>query len=112
MTSRNPPEQLPIASSSTPRPAKFLDFGAWAMSVALSFNIFLYVRRLITTQPKELRLLTFIWAKILAVEKSCQAELAKDKLASNFSSSSLSNMRNSHSTSALTSITSRATAVV
>ena len=35
--------------------------------------------KLITTQPKELRrLLTFIWAKILAVDKSCQAELAKD----------------------------------
>lgn len=59
--------------------AKFLDFGAWAVSAALSVGIFPYVLKLITTQPKELRpLLTFIWAKILAVDKSCQAELAKD----------------------------------
>ena len=58
---------------------KFLDFGPWAVSAALSVGIFPYVLKLITTQPKELRtFLTFIWAKILAVDKSCQAELVKD----------------------------------
>lgn len=59
--------------------AKFIDMGPWAVSAALSVGIFPYVLKLLSTQPKELRsLLTFIWAKILAVDKSCQAELVKD----------------------------------
>lgn len=53
--------------------------GPWAVSAALSVGIFPYVLKLLSTQPKELRsLLTFIWAKILAVDRSCQAELVKD----------------------------------
>ena len=59
--------------------AKFIDLGAWAVSAALSVGIFPYVLKLLSTQPKELRpLLTFIWAKILAVDRSCQIELVKD----------------------------------
>jgi regulator-associated protein of mTOR len=89
VSSASAPEQLPIVLQillsqqhrlkALELLAKFLDFGPWAVSAALSVGIFPYVLKLITTQPKELRrLLTFIWAKILAVDKSCQAELAKD----------------------------------
>lgn len=87
--SQTPPEQLPIVLQvllsqqhrlkALELLGKFLDFGSWAVSAALSVGIFPYVLKLVTTQPKELRpLLTFIWAKILAVDKSCQTELVRD----------------------------------
>ena len=86
VNSHTPPEQLPVVLQvllsqqhrlkALELLGKFLDFGPWAISSALSVGIFPYVLKLLTTQPKELRpLLTFIWAKILAVDKSCQAEL-------------------------------------
>ncbi len=89
VNSHKPPEQLPVVLQvllsqqhrlkALELLGKFLDFGPWAVSAALSVGIFPYVLKLLTTQPKELRpLLTFIWAKILAVDKSCQAELIKD----------------------------------
>lgn len=89
VNSQTPPEQLPVVLQvllsqqhrlkALELLGKFLDFGPWAVSSALSVGIFPYVLKLLTTQPKELRpLLTFIWAKILAVDKSCQAELVKD----------------------------------
>ena len=89
VNSHTPPEQLPVVLQvllsqqhrlkALELLGKFLDFGPWAVSSALSVGIFPYVLKLLTTQPKELRpLLTFIWAKILAVDKSCQAELVKD----------------------------------
>lgn len=89
LNSQNPPEQLPVVLQvllsqqhrlkALELLGKFLDFGPWAVSAALSVGIFPYVVKLLTTQPKELRpLLTFIWAKILAVDKSCQCELVKD----------------------------------
>ncbi len=90
VNSQTPPEQLPVVLQvllsqqhrlkALELLGKFLDFGPWAVSSALSVGIFPYVLKLLTTQPKELRpLLTFIWAKILAVDKSCQVELVKDK---------------------------------
>ncbi len=89
VNSSKPPEQLPVVLQvllsqqhrlkALELLGKFLDFGAWAVASALSVGIFPYVLKLLTTQPKELRpLLTFIWAKILAVDKSCQVELVKD----------------------------------
>jgi regulator-associated protein of mTOR len=86
VNSHNPPEQLPVVLQvllsqqhrlkALELLGKFLDFGPWVISAALSVGIFPYVLKLITTQPRELRtLLTFIWAKILAVDKSCQTEL-------------------------------------
>lgn len=89
VNSHRPPEQLPVVLQvllsqqhrlkALELLGKFLDFGPWAVSAALSVGIFPYVLKLLTTQPKELRpLLTFIWAKILAVDKSCQTELIKD----------------------------------
>jgi regulator-associated protein of mTOR len=90
VNSNSPPEQLPIILQvllsqqhrikSLELLAKFIDFGTWAVSAALSVGIFPYVLKLLTTQPKELRpLLTFIWAKILAIDGSCQIELVKDR---------------------------------
>jgi regulator-associated protein of mTOR len=89
VNSRTPPEQLPIIlqvllsqqhrTKALELLCKFLDFGPWAVSAALSVGIFPYVLKLLTTQPRELRhLLTLIWAKILAVDRSCQTELVKD----------------------------------
>jgi regulatory associated protein of mTOR len=87
--SHSPPEQLPIILQvllsqqhrikAMELLAKFIDFGPWAVSAALSVGIFPYVLKLLYTNPKELRpLLTFIWAKIFAVDKTCQNELIKD----------------------------------
>ncbi|RNA24151.1 regulatory-associated of mTOR isoform X2, partial [Brachionus plicatilis] len=89
VSSERAPEQLPVVLQvllsqqhrlkALELLAKFIDLGAWAVSAALSVGIFPYVLKLLSTQPKELRpLLTFIWAKILAVDRSCQAELVKD----------------------------------
>ncbi|KAK5640922.1 hypothetical protein RI129_009469 [Pyrocoelia pectoralis] len=87
---RYPPEQLPIVLqvllSQVHRMralellGKFLDLGPWAVNLALSVGIFPYVLKLLQSCAKELRpLLVFIWAKILAVDNTCQADLVRDK---------------------------------
>uniref|UniRef100_A0A8C7WZR9 Regulatory-associated protein of mTOR n=1 Tax=Oryzias sinensis TaxID=183150 RepID=A0A8C7WZR9_9TELE len=86
---RNPPEQLPIVLQvllsqvhrlrALELLGQFLDLGPWAVSLALSVGIFPYVLKLLQSSARELRpLLVFIWAKILAVDSSCQADLVKD----------------------------------
>ncbi|CAH0563709.1 unnamed protein product [Brassicogethes aeneus] len=86
---RNPPEQLPIVLqvllSQVHRMralellGKFLDLGPWAVNLALSVGIFPYVLKLLQSNAKELRpLLVFIWAKILAVDNTCQGDLVRD----------------------------------
>lgn len=86
---RNPPEQLPIVLqvllSQVHRMraldllGRFLDLGPWAVNLALSVGIFPYVLKLLQSSAKELRpLLVFIWAKILAVDNTCQADLVRD----------------------------------
>uniref|UniRef100_A0A3Q2NT53 Regulatory-associated protein of mTOR n=1 Tax=Fundulus heteroclitus TaxID=8078 RepID=A0A3Q2NT53_FUNHE len=86
---RNPPEQLPIVLQvllsqvhrlrALDLLGLFLDLGPWAVSLALSVGIFPYVLKLLQSSARELRpLLVFIWAKILAVDSSCQADLVKD----------------------------------
>ncbi|EDL34713.1 RIKEN cDNA 4932417H02, isoform CRA_a [Mus musculus] len=83
---RSPPEQLPIVLQvllsqvhrlrALDLLGRFLDLGPWA---ALSVGIFPYVLKLLQSSARELRpLLVFIWAKILAVDSSCQADLVKD----------------------------------
>ena len=58
---------------------RFLDLGPWAVNLALSVGIFPYVLKLLQSAAKELRpLLVSIWAKILAVDPSCQADLVRD----------------------------------
>ncbi|CAH1793910.1 unnamed protein product [Owenia fusiformis] len=87
--SRHPPEQLPIVLQvllsqvhrlrALDLLGRFLDLGPWAVSLALSVGIFPYVLKLLQSSARELRpLLVFIWAKILAVDSSCQADLVKD----------------------------------
>ncbi|KAF5293532.1 hypothetical protein FQA39_LY03017 [Lamprigera yunnana] len=87
---RYPPEQLPIVLqvllSQVHRMralellGKFLDLGPWAVNLALSVGIFPYVLKLLQSCARELRpLLVFIWAKILAVDNTCQADLVRDK---------------------------------
>lgn len=59
--------------------ARFLDLGPWAVDLALGVGIFPYVLKLLQSSAKELRpVLVFIWAKILAVDPSCQVDLVKD----------------------------------
>nr|CAB3265778.1 regulatory-associated protein of mTOR-like [Phallusia mammillata] len=86
---RDPPEQLPIVLQvllsqvhrlrALDLLGRFLDLGPWAVSLALSVGIFPYVLKLLQSLAKELRpLLVFIWAKILAVDSTCQGDLVKD----------------------------------
>ena len=58
---------------------EFLDLGPWAVNLALSIGIFPYVLKLLQSPAPELKpSLVFIWARILAVDSSCQADLIKD----------------------------------
>ncbi|XP_024080939.1 regulatory-associated protein of mTOR isoform X2 [Cimex lectularius] len=87
---KSPPEQLPIVLQvvllsqvhrlrALELLGKFLDLGPWAVNLALSVGIFPYVLKLLQSSAKELRpLLVFIWAKILAVDSTCQTDLVRD----------------------------------
>lgn len=47
---------------------------------ALSVGIFPYVLKLLLSPDESIRpMLTFIWCKILVVDKSCQSEIIKEK---------------------------------
>ncbi|KAI9884030.1 MAG: Negative regulator of mitotic exit [Watsoniomyces obsoletus] len=87
--SRRPPDQLPIVlqvlMSQIHRLralillSKFLDLGPWAVHLALSIGIFTYVLRLLQSAAAELKpVMVFIWARLLAVDPSCQHDLLKD----------------------------------
>lgn len=59
--------------------SKFLDLGPWAVNLALSIGIFPYVLKLLQSAAQELKpVMVFIWARILAVDPSCQTDLLKD----------------------------------
>ncbi|XP_055550172.1 regulatory-associated protein of mTOR [Wyeomyia smithii] len=86
---RSPPEQLPIVLQvllsqvhrlrALELLGHFLDLGPWAVNLALSVGIFPYVLKLLQSLAKELRpFLVFIWAKILAVDGTCQVDLIRD----------------------------------
>ncbi|XP_064478039.1 regulatory-associated protein of mTOR-like [Ornithodoros turicata] len=85
----SPPEQLPIVLQvllsqihrlrALDLLGRFLDLGPWAVNLALSVGIFPYILKLLQSCARELRpLLVFIWAKILAVDMSCQVDLVRD----------------------------------
>ncbi|RWS22949.1 regulatory-associated protein of mTOR-like isoform X2, partial [Leptotrombidium deliense] len=85
----NIPEQLPIVLQvllsqvhrlrALDLLGRFLDLGPWAVHLALSVGIFPYVLKLLQSSARELRpLLVFIWAKILAVDISCQTDLVRE----------------------------------
>lgn len=57
---------------------KFLDLGPWAVNLGLAIGIFPYVLKLLQAPGPELRpVLVYIWARILAVYRLCQEDLAK-----------------------------------
>ena len=57
---------------------KFLDLGSWAVNLGLAIGIFPYVLKLLQAPGPELRpVLVYIWARILAVYRLCQEDLAK-----------------------------------
>ena len=59
--------------------ARYLDTGPTAIRRALSVGIFPYVLKLLQSPALELRdILTFIWAKVLALDRGCQHGLLKD----------------------------------
>ena len=59
--------------------SRFLDLGPWAVNLALSIGIFAYVLKLLQSAAYELKpVMIFIWARILAVDGACQADLIKD----------------------------------
>ncbi|KAL8778808.1 MAG: hypothetical protein Q9213_007243, partial [Squamulea squamosa] len=59
--------------------SRFLDMGAWAVNLALTIGIFPYVLKLLQSAAFELKpVMIFIWARILAVDGACQADLIKD----------------------------------
>ena len=83
------PEQLPVVLQVLLSQAhrvralvllkSFLDLGPWAVNLALSVGIFPYVLKLLKSHVDEYKhVLVGIWAKILAFDPSCQADLVKD----------------------------------
>ncbi|BFZ58664.1 Target of rapamycin complex 1 subunit kog1 [Savitreella phatthalungensis] len=86
--SKKAPDQLPIVLQVLLSQAhrlralillsRFLDLGPWAVNLALSIGIFPYVLKLLQSPASELKpVLIFIWARILAVDGSCQQDLLK-----------------------------------
>jgi len=88
VSERKVPEQLPIVLqvllSSFHRQraldllARFLNLGSWATSLALSVGIFPYVNKLLLSALENRPVLIHIWSKILALDRSCQADLVKE----------------------------------
>lgn len=83
---RKPPDQLPIVLQvllSQPHRlralillSQFVDLGPWAVHLALTIGIFPYISRLLQATGQDLRpVLIFIWARIMAVDSSCQVDL-------------------------------------
>lgn len=83
---RKPPDQLPIVLQvllSQPHRlralillSQFVDLGPWAVHLALTIGIFPYISRLLQATGQDLRpVLIFIWARIMAVDPTCQVDL-------------------------------------
>ncbi|KDO19921.1 hypothetical protein SPRG_14829 [Saprolegnia parasitica CBS 223.65] len=86
--SKPPPQQLPIILQMLLNQAlrvralvlltQFFDLGPHAVNLTLSVGIFPYVERLLQSPAPELRhVLVFVWAKIVALDTSCQVDLVK-----------------------------------
>ena len=58
---------------------RYLDLGPYAVRIALNMGFFIYVLKLLQSPAPELRpVLVFIWARIMAVDRSVQTELVKE----------------------------------
>ncbi|VVC26896.1 Hypothetical protein CINCED_3A010388 [Cinara cedri] len=86
---RSTPEQLPIVLQVLLSQAhrlraldllgRFLDLGPWAVNLTLSVGIFPYILKLLQSFAVELRpMLAFIWAKIMAVDHTCQTDIVRE----------------------------------
>ncbi|RCI17456.1 hypothetical protein L249_2932, partial [Ophiocordyceps polyrhachis-furcata BCC 54312] len=86
---QKPPDQLPVVLqvllSQQHRVralillGRFLDLGPWSVQLALSIGIFPYVLKLLQSAAAELKpVMVFIWARLIAVDLSCQQDLIKD----------------------------------
>ncbi|KAI0640244.1 hypothetical protein C8Q77DRAFT_121368 [Trametes polyzona] len=86
---RKPPDQLPIVLQvllSQPHRlralillSQFVDLGPWAVHLALTIGIFPYIARLLQAAGQDLKpVLIFIWARISAVDPSCQVDLCNN----------------------------------
>ena len=84
-----PPQQLPVLLQVLLSPVhrvralellyEFLELGTWAVELSLSVGVFPYVQKLLQTTAVDLqRTLICIWAKLLALDGSCQSDLCKD----------------------------------
>ncbi|CAB3223509.1 unnamed protein product [Arctia plantaginis] len=87
---RAPPEQLPmvlqVLLSTLHRVralrllCRFLALGAWATRAVLAVGIFPYMLKLLQASAPDLRAsMVYIWAKIIAVDPSCQVDLVNAK---------------------------------
>lgn len=82
---RPPPDQLPmllqVLLSTLHRVralqilCRFLALGSWAVRAVLAVGIFPYMLRLLLASEDLRRSMVYIWAKIIAVDPSCQADL-------------------------------------
>ncbi|CAG9584299.1 unnamed protein product [Danaus chrysippus] len=88
--SRPPPDQLPmvlqVLLSTLHRVralhtlCRFLALGAWAVRAVLAVGIFPYMLKLLQASAPDLRAsMVYIWAKIVAVDPSCQVDLVNAK---------------------------------
>ncbi|KAG6001375.1 hypothetical protein E4U21_004408 [Claviceps maximensis] len=86
---QRPPDQLPVVLqvllSQQHRVralillGRFLDLGPWSVQLALSIGIFPYVLKLLQSAATELKpVMVFIWARLIAVDITCQQDLIKD----------------------------------
>ncbi|CAF4953606.1 unnamed protein product [Pieris macdunnoughi] len=87
---RAPPEQLPmvlqVLLSTLHRVralhilCRFLALGEWAVRAVLAVGIFPYMLKLLQASAPDLRpAMLYIWARIVAVDPSCQADLVNAK---------------------------------
>ncbi|CAG5031418.1 unnamed protein product [Parnassius apollo] len=87
---RPPPDQLPmvlqVLLSTLHRVralqilCKFLALGPWAVKSVLAVGIFPYMLKLLQASAHDLRAsMVYIWAKIIAVDPSCQVDLVNAK---------------------------------
>ncbi|CAH0719697.1 unnamed protein product, partial [Brenthis ino] len=87
---RPPPDQLPmvlqVLLSTLHRVralqilCRFLSLGAWAVRSVLAVGIFPYMLKLLQASAHDLRAsMVYIWAKIIAVDPSCQVDLVNAK---------------------------------
>ena len=92
---RDPPQQLPVVLQVLLSQAhrlrallllrRFFELGPWAVNLALSVGIFPYVLKLLQSPAPDLRqVLVCIWAKILAFDRTCQADLVNNNAHLNF----------------------------